>query len=88
MENDKILVTDTDGVQKEAEILAIFNSEEFGKDYIVYTFNETQNDLIKILASTIIEKDDKISFEDIESDEEWLMVKSMMKDLAKSGVQE
>lgn len=83
MEKQTILITDVNGEKKEAEILAVFNSEEFDKDYVIYTFNETQDELVKILASTLVENGDSVSFEDIETDEEWSMVKKTMKDLAK-----
>lgn len=85
MENEKMLILDKDGIEKEADVLAVFNSEEFKKDYIIYTFNEKQNEMIKILASTLIENEDSYSFEDIASDEEWNMIKKTIKELAKEG---
>lgn len=85
MEKEKMLIMDKDGVEKEADVLAVFNSEEFKKDYIIYTFNEKQNEMIKILASTLIEGEDNYVFEDIASDEEWDLIKKTIKELAKEG---
>lgn len=85
MENEKMLIMDKDGIEKEADVLAVFNSTEFNKDYIIYTFNEKQNEMIKILASTLIESEDNYVFEDIATDAEWDMVKKTIKELAKEG---
>lgn len=85
MENEKMLIMDKDGIEKEADVLAVFNSTEFNKDYIIYTFNEKQNEMIKILASTLVESEDNYVFEDIATDAEWDMVKKTIKELAKEG---
>lgn len=83
METEKITVLDENNVEREADVLLSFTSEEFKKDYIIYTFNESKGDLTKIMVSTIIENDDSYSFEDIETEEEWDFIKKTMKEISK-----
>jgi uncharacterized protein YrzB (UPF0473 family) len=90
MEDKKtIIVVGEDGSEKEAEVLAVFTMKSTGKDYILYTLNEVdENNMIKIYASTLIEKDGVYTFDVIESDEEWTQVKDVMKQMAKAGKEE
>lgn len=82
----KIIVLDESGNEKEAEILSAFTIKKYNKDYILYTLNEVdENEMIKIYASELIEKDNMFSLGAIESDEEWTAVKEVMKDVAKNG---
>ena len=81
----KIIVLDETGNEKEAEILSAFSIQKYNKNYILYTLNEVdENDMIKIYASELIEKDNMYSLGVIESDEEWAAVKEVMKEMAKS----
>ena len=85
-EKQTIVVLAEDGTEKEAEVLTVFNMKSTGKDYILYTLNETdENDMVRIYASVLVEKDGTYSFEVIESDEEWAQVKDVMKQMAKAG---
>ena len=81
----KIIVLDETGNEKEAEIISAFSIKKYNKNYILYTLNEVdENDMIKIYASELIEKDNMYSLGVIESDEEWAAVKEVMKEMAKS----
>ena len=86
MENKKtIVVLDESGNEKEAEILSAFTVKKFNKNYILYTLNEVdENEMVKIYASELIEKDNMFSLGTIDSDEEWAAVKEVMKEIAKS----
>ena len=87
MEDKKstIVVIDESGNEKEAEILRAFTIKKYNKDYILYTLNEIdENELIKIYASELIKKDNMYSLGAISSDEEWVAVKEVMKNIAKS----
>ena len=87
MEDKKrtIIVLDESGNEKEAEILSAFSIKKYNKNYILYTLNEVdENEMIKIYASELIEKDNMYSLGAIESDEEWTAVKEVMKEVAKS----
>ena len=80
-----IVVLDESGNEKEAEILYAFTIKKYNKNYILYTLNEVdENEMVKIYASELIEKDNMYSLAAIESDEEWTAVKEVMKDIAKS----
>lgn len=80
-----IVVLDDSGNEKEAEILSAFSIKKYNKDYILYTLNEVdENDMVKIYASELIEKDNMYSLGPIDSDEEWSAVKQVMKDIAKN----
>jgi uncharacterized protein YrzB (UPF0473 family) len=85
-EKGTVIVIDKDGTEREAEVLSIFKIEKFNKDYILYTFNEkNENDMIKIYASTLIVKEDMYSFEAISTPEEWAAIKDIMRQMAQSG---
>ena len=80
-----IIVLDESGNEKEAEILSAFTVKKYNKNYILYTLNEVdENEMVKIYASELIEKDNMYSLGAIESDEEWAAVKEVMKEIAKS----
>ena len=80
-----IVVLDEAGNEKEAEILSAFTVKKYNKNYILYTLNEVdENEMVKIYASELIEKDNMYSLGAIESDEEWAAVKEVMKEVAKS----
>lgn len=84
-DSKKIIVLDEAGNEKEAEILSAFTINKYNKNYILYTLNEVdENEMVKIYASELVEKDNMYSLGAIESDEEWTAVKEVMKDIAKS----
>lgn len=81
-----IVVIDKEGKEREAEVLSVFTVEKYNKDYILYTFNEKdENGMIKIYASTLVEKEDMYSFEAIATPEEWASIKDIMRDMAQSA---
>ena len=70
---------------EERDYWFLFSIKKYNKNYILYTLNEVdENDMIKIYASELIEKDNMYSLGVIESDEEWAAVKEVMKEMAKS----
>lgn len=80
-----MIVLDEQGNEKEAEVLSAFSVKKYNKNYILYTLNEVdENEMVKIYASELIEKDNMYSLGAIESDEEWAAVKEVMKEVAKS----
>jgi uncharacterized protein YrzB (UPF0473 family) len=82
-EKDIITVIDQNGQEREAEVIADFKLSKTGKQYIIYTFNEKdENDMITLHAGVIVEKDGMYSFEDIPTDEEWTTIKDIMKRMA------
>lgn len=81
MENKIIKVIDEQGNLKDAEVILSFESNE--KKYVIYTFNEKdENESIILHSSVVKESNGEISFEKIE-DEEWTMVKEIMNKIVK-----
>lgn len=81
MENKIIKVTDEQGNLREAEIILSFKNNE--KDYVIYTFNDKdENDSIILHSSIVKEENDEVSFERM-SDDEWTMVKEIMNKIVK-----
>lgn len=83
MENKQFIkINDEAGNEIEVQVLLLFKLEEFNKEYIIYTLNETNDkNLTKIYASTFIEKESGYELEDIASDLEWTKVKDAMREV-------
>ena len=83
MTKETILVTDQNGVEREAEVVLCF--EKDGKNFIVYTFNETDGkDMIILYSSMVRVENGENIFEKI-APEDWTMVKSVMNSIVKEG---
>lgn len=81
MEGNLIKVLDQNGVEKQAEIVLKFKIGE--NHFIIYTFNETdENGMIILYSSLINNVDGKIKFEKI-STEDWTSVKQVMNKIVK-----
>ncbi len=89
MENNervKINIMSKDGVEKEATVLLYFRLTEFEKDYVVYTYGETDaNGLETLYTSTVVDTEDGRVFDKIESDKEWKKIKEVMKSVIKAN---
>ena len=80
MNKETIKTTDKNGVESDAEIVLCFESEETGKKYVIYTFNETDETGMIALYSSIVDEDaEQPILKNIETDEEWAMIKNIMK---------
>jgi len=80
---NNITVVDDDGNEQLCEVLFTFDSEEFGKSYVLYYpvgENENDDEEIEIHASAFIpnENGDDGELMPIESDEEWDLVEEML----------
>ena len=85
-EKQKIVVLDQNGMEKEAELLSSFKLPDTGKAYLLYTLNEKdENDMQRIYASILVDRDGMYSLETIENEDEWRMVKEIMKKMAQQG---
>lgn len=70
----KVLITNSLGQQMQADVITAIKLNNNQK-YIVYTFNERDNDNIKTYVSKIREEGNDIYFDSISSDEEWKQVR-------------
>ncbi len=80
--NKKVLITNSQGQQLEADILTVFTLNENNKDYIVYTFNEKKDGNTKTYTSRIREENGEFYFDSITDENEWLKVRDVIMDLA------
>ena len=83
MENQTITVLDENGLEKEAEVVLCF--ENNGKNFIIYTFNETDENGMIILHSSMIREENGNNVFDKVSPEDWTMVKDVMNKIVKEG---
>ena len=87
-EREKFVIVDDAGAKKDAERLSLFKLKGSEKTYIVYTFNETdENEMIKLYVAILNDKDGVYSLENIVDNEEWTKVKDAMRKIAKDGQQ-
>ena len=88
VQKEKFVIVDESGEKKDAERLSLFKLKDTDKTYIVYTFNETdENDMIKLNVAILNEKDGVYSLENITDSDEWTSVKDAMRKIAKDGQQ-
>lgn len=88
VQKEKFVIVDESGEKKDAERLSLFKLKDTDKTYIVYTFNETdENDMIKLYVAILNEKDGVYSLENITDSDEWISVKDAMRKIAKDGQQ-
>lgn len=80
MEKEKFKFTALDGTEKEAEVVLCFEAKD--KQYIIYTFNEKdENNMVALYSSEMVQNNGKTELCGINSDEEWVMVKDVMKEI-------
>lgn len=71
----KMLITNSQGQQIEADVIIAFKFNDTNESYIVYTFNEKSGDNIKIYISKIIQENGDFYLDSIKDDNEWKRVK-------------
>lgn len=86
VEREKFVIVDETGTKKDAERLSLFKLKDSKKTYIVYTFNEVDdNDMIKLYVAILNDNDGVYSLENITDNDEWTNVKNAMRKIAKEG---
>ena len=82
---DKLIyIINEDGVRQDATILSKFRLAN-ANDYIVYSLNELNEEgMIKIYVTGLVSEGGNYSSREINTDEEWNNLKSVLKSLAKS----
>ena len=82
MENNKFVMIDENGQEREYDVLFTFESEETNKNYIAYTDNtidETGN--VEVYASIYNPGDHQTKLEPIESEKEWKVIETILETL-------
>lgn len=87
-QKEKFVIVDESGTKKDAERLSLFRLKETSKTYIVYSFNEVDdNGMIKLYVAILNDNDGVYSLENITDNDEWMKVKDAMRKIAKDGQQ-
>lgn len=79
MKENKFVLLDEKGQEKEYDVLFTFESEETNKNYIVYTDNsldETGN--VQVFASVYNPDDENTKLEPIETEKEWKVIETIL----------
>lgn len=77
-------VINDEGKEVECEVLFTFESDETGKNYIVYTDNTTDEEgNTKVYASIYTPDQDETKLEPIETDKEWKIIETILEELQK-----
>ena len=82
MKKNSFTMLDENGVEVVYDVLFTFESDETGKNYIVYTDNskdETGN--IQVYASIYYPDDPKSKLEAIKTDKEWKVIETILETL-------
>ena len=77
IDSNSLYVTDEDGNEKRMIILFTFNSDDYGKSYVV--FQDPENETGEIYASAYNDDGELLP---IETDEEWDMVEEVINTFA------
>ena len=74
--DNKIKITDKNGVEKEYEIVAYINNEN--GNYLVYTDGKAlENENIALYVNLLSEENGQITLEEVENDELMLVINSL-----------
>mgnify|MGYP002767340352 FL=1 len=79
MKENKFVLLDEKGQEKEYGVLFTFESEETNKNYIVYTDNsldDTGN--VQVFASVYNPEDENTKLEPIETEKEWKVIETIL----------
>lgn len=82
-------VVNDEGKEIECEVLFTFESDETGKNYIVYTDNTVDDDGNTMVYASIYDPDvDETKLTPIETDEEWRVIEKILQELQDEADQE
>jgi len=82
MEDMSFTMENDDGEEVTYDVICMFDSDETGKSYVVYTDNSIDDEgYARIFASVINEEGEDIRLSEIETDEEWDMVQGILDEM-------
>ena len=82
MKKNTFTLLDENGQEVVYDVLFTFESEETGKNYIVYTDNEKdETGNIQVYASIYYPNDPKSKLEAIETEKEWKVIETILETL-------
>ena len=85
-EEKKVLsIIKEDGTKEEVELLICFTFNDTKKEYVVYTWNEKdENGNVTVYISSVDRSGEIPKMGAIESDEEWSKIKDVLRELSKN----
>ena len=85
MEEQKMITINTlDGTKEEVEVIIVFQFNDSKKEYMVYTKNEVdESGNVTIYVSEVLRENGEIKLGGVATDEEWLKIKDVLRELAK-----
>ena len=84
-DKNKMMTTMPDGTKEEVEVLLAFKFNDNGKEYVIYTKNEVdENGNITIYISNVVRNGDKVTLSTVADDGEWTRIKNVLRELSKS----
>lgn len=82
----KVTITNAEGKSVVGDIVTILRIKDLNNDYIVYTFNQKDdNGNVKDYVSRLRAENGKYYFDSIDDSNEWEKVKKTIEDLGKGG---
>ena len=88
-EQMKFKVIDDKGKEIECEVLFTFESDETGKNYIVYTDNTTdEQGNTKVYASIYTPNEENLNLTAIETEKEWKIIETILQEEVKSNMED
>lgn len=86
MEKKMMSIISSDGSIEEVEVIVAFEFKDTGKEYIVYTKNERdENDNITVYVSRMDRSTGEAKLYGVEEEEEWTRIKDVLRELSKAG---
>lgn len=86
MNNKKLSIIKEDGTKETVELIISFEFNDTGKEYIVYTRNEKdENGNTTLYVSSVDRTGEIPQMRGIPSDEEWARIKDVLRELAKKN---
>lgn len=85
-ERKMITINKMDGTTEDVEVIIVFQFNDTKKEYMVYTKNEIdESGNVTIYVSEVIRDGEEIKLGGVSSDDEWLKIKEVLRELAKEG---
>jgi len=79
-----VTINKLDGTKEEVEVIIVFQFNDTKKEYMVYTKNEMDDSgNITIYVSEVIRNGEEVKLAGVETDDEWLKIKDVLRELAK-----
>ena len=84
-EKNVMITTNPDGTQEEVEVLLAFKFNDNGKEYVIYTKNEVdENGNVTIYISNVLRNGEETTLLTVSDDNEWTRIKNVLRELSKT----